>query len=45
MHGPVTALAAMHTKRSLQNHRLLNNIYADLKNTAAITFVMKFFQS
>jgi len=45
MHGPVTALAVMHTKQSLQNHWLLNNVYADLKNTATIAFVMKFFQS
>jgi hypothetical protein len=43
MHSPVTALAVMHTKRPLQNHWLPNNVYADLKNTAAITFIMKFF--
>jgi hypothetical protein len=40
MHSPVTALAVMHTKRPLQNHWLPNNVYADLKNTAAITFIM-----
>jgi hypothetical protein len=43
MNGPVTALAVLHTKRSLQNHWLPNNVYADLKNTAVITFVMQFF--